>query len=309
MVILPGGLRAVTVGGKHVKVWDILNSGRLEYKISTHAKAVTCCAVHPTQDQLITAGIDGQLKVMDLSTFKVLAGVYYEQAICSLAISPDGKRIGTGSLEGIAEIRVTKSFAKNLPPAGTDGGLKEKHFQGWGSGFVKSPHSSYKTGTRRYFERGASAKPDEDDQVLGLERTRTKQEYDRHLRSFNVGPALASAAKTRDPAVLASVVEELAARKALRNAMISCSMQGIEDQLMIIEKYINFPQHTQKMVDIMNILVDVRAEDFGEYDNLSDLLERVVSKVEKEVETLRKFETVVGYLESISAVANLDGRQ
>lgn len=303
MVMLPGGVRAVTVGGTHVKVWDFLTGGRCQYRLSNHAKAVTCCALYPSNDRLLTGGLDGQVKVHDLSSFRVSAAMYYDEAILSLAISADGKRIGTGSLNGCAEVRVAKSFQKDLPPVPVHGGLKERQFEGWGGGFQKHQPTGPKPGTRRYFERGAYAKPHEDDVIIGGKPLKAMKPYDRYLRSFSHGRALEAAAKTKDPAVVVSVIEELASRKALSNAMESCSEEAIEHQLFVIKKNIDLPVYTGRMIALLNILLDARGGGFGEGEPRDDLVIQILKKVRKLVELGRSLTQLEGMLQMLTTVS------
>ena len=306
VAILPGGLRAVTVGGTCLKVWDLL-SGRLEYRVSNHAKAVTSVVVHPEDDRLLTAGLDGQVKVLSLATFKVCAAMYYQGAIISLGISPDGKRIGTGTMEGVAEIRVAKAFTHDLPYAPPDGGLKEKPFEGWGSGFAKeNQRKGPRAGTRRYFNRGAFSKPDDDDVVVVAPKyAETKMLYDRYLRSFSYGLALGAAAKTRDAAILVSVVEELASRRGLRNAVISCSEEGLLDSLHITVKNIDLPQFTGRLTDFVNIVLDVREADIGSSEKLMELVKRILVKVKSEVNVGKELQELEGLMDCARHIANV----
>lgn len=306
VAILPGGLRAVTVGGTCVKVWDLL-SGRVEYRVSNHAKAVTSCVVHPDNDRLITAGLDGQVKVLSLATFKVCAAMYYQGAIVSLGISPDGKRIGTGTMEGDAEIRVARDFKSDLPYAPPDGGLKVKPFEGWGGGFAKrnAPRGP-KPGTRRYFHRGAFSKPDEDDVVVGtFNRSRSGRLYDKYLRSFSYGLALSAAAETRSAPVIISVVEELASRQGLQAAVTSCSETSIVGCMTTIMKNIDLPQYSARLTDLLNIILDLRGEEIGASDDLCELQNKIFVKVKHQVKMSKDLQEVEGLLDCVRQIASV----
>ncbi len=304
VLILPGGVRAVTVGGTDVKVWDFFTGGRLVSKLSNHAKAVTCSVVHPSGDRLLTAGLDGQIKVQDLMSFEVSAAIYYPSPIVSLAISPDGKRIGTGSMDGTAEIRVTKGFQEDLPRPAPGGGLKERQFEGWGGGFEKPKREGPRPGSRRYFSRGAFSKADAGDVVVDFQRRGKTAAYDRYLRSFSHAKALGAAVETKDAAVVVSVVEELAARRALRNAVGGCTEQGIEDQLRLILKNIDLPVYTARLTQLLNVILDVHGQDFGQGEFVDELLSRICSKVKDVVKIGRQLSRLQGSLEVIMNVAS-----
>lgn len=306
VLILPGGVRAVTVGGTDVKVWDFFTGGRLISKLSNHAKAVTSCVVHPSGDRLLTAGLDGQIKVQNLTSFEVSAAMYYPSPIVSLAISHDGKRIGTGSTDGTAEIRVAKGFKEDLPRSAPGGGLKERQFEGWGGGFEKPRREGPRPGSRRYFDRGAFSKADDEDVVVDFKRQGTGASYDRFLRSFSYGKALEAAVKTKDSAIVVSVIEELASRKALRNALVGCSDEAVEEQLQLILRNIDLPAYTARLTQLLNVILDVHGKDFGQGEFADELLNRIFSKVKDEVKIGRQLNRLQGSLAMIMNVASIN---
>jgi U3 small nucleolar RNA-associated protein 15 len=53
-------------GGDTVKVWDVLGSGQLLHSFSNHAKTITCLTVSPDATRLLSASLDGHVKVHDL---------------------------------------------------------------------------------------------------------------------------------------------------------------------------------------------------------------------------------------------------
>lgn len=303
VVILPGGVRAVTVGGTDVKVWDFFSGGRLVSKLSNHAKAVTSCAVHPSGDRLLTAGLDGQIKVQDMANFDVGATMYYPSPIVSLAISPDGKRVGTGCMDGIAEVRVRKAVREDVPAPGVGIGRKERQFEGWGGGFEKPRREGPRPGSRRYFDRGGFTKPDAGDVVVQQTSRAKSKAYDRYLRKFEFAKALKAAVGTKDTAVVVSVVEELSARKSLRNAVVGCTDEAIEDQLHLIVKNIDLPLYTTRLTQLLNVILDVHGGDFGKGDFGDELLRRIHRKVKEQVQIGRELSRLQGGLEVVMNVA------
>ena len=76
--LCPTGTVAVTAGGSHLCVWDMLSGGRLLARLSNHQKTVTCVAVSPmagpaaaAAPRLLAGSLDGHVKVYELDTFKV----------------------------------------------------------------------------------------------------------------------------------------------------------------------------------------------------------------------------------------------
>lgn len=305
VLILPGGARAITVGGPDVKVWDFFAGARLMSRLSNHAKAVTCCAAHPVSERLLTGGLDGQIKVHDLTAFDVTAVVYYQGPIVSVAVSPDGERLGTGRADGVAEIRVTKGFDRRVRQALPGAALKERQFEGWGRGFEKPPRDEPHPGTRRYFERGAKAKPAEDDVVVRTRSRGVKMAHDRHLRAFAYAKALDAAVFTHKPEVLLSVVDELIARKALRNAVSGLDSGQLGALLKVVKRYIDLPHFTGRLSQVCNVILDVHADAFGRGSKNDVLLKLILKKVRNEVGVRREMSRLQGCLECIMNVAEM----
>jgi U3 small nucleolar RNA-associated protein 15 len=70
---------AVTAGGAHLCVWDLL-SGRVLARLANHQKTVTCVAVSPlagpassAAPRLLAGSLDRHVKVYELDAFKVRA--------------------------------------------------------------------------------------------------------------------------------------------------------------------------------------------------------------------------------------------
>jgi len=68
-------------GGQEVKIWDIVGGGRQLHVLSSHQKTVTTLCMAPSSNsraaldqdapRLLTASLDGHVKVFELSQFKV----------------------------------------------------------------------------------------------------------------------------------------------------------------------------------------------------------------------------------------------
>ena len=71
----------------------------------------------------------------------------------------------------------------------------------------------------RYFARGASERAAAGDHVIVAQKQAALQPYDRLLKRFHYRDALDAALATNNPVVVASILEELAARNGLGPAL------------------------------------------------------------------------------------------
>ncbi len=78
LLVLPGNSLLLSAGGNTIKVWDILNGGKLLNEISNHQKTITSLLLDGTKTRILSAGLDGLVKVYDINTFQVTHGMKYK---------------------------------------------------------------------------------------------------------------------------------------------------------------------------------------------------------------------------------------
>ncbi len=128
----------LSAGGNTIKVWDLLGGGKLLNEFSNHQKTITCITLDGTGSRVISAGLDGHVKIYDISTFLVTHGLKYNTPILSVGISPDNAHLAVGMTNGEVSIR-----SRVLPSKSSEGGKKEEEE-------VHLPRA----GTMKFFNRG-----------------------------------------------------------------------------------------------------------------------------------------------------------
>lgn len=78
IVVLPGGNIVLSAGGNVVKAWDLLTGGQLLHSFSNHQKTVTSLAVDGTGSRLLSGGLDGHIKIHDLTTYRICHALKYQ---------------------------------------------------------------------------------------------------------------------------------------------------------------------------------------------------------------------------------------
>lgn len=299
--ILPGGARAVTIGGPEVRVWDFFVGGRVVYNLQPHAKAVTCGAVDIIGDNFMTGGLDGYVKVHDLSTFQSKGIMSFSSPIMCVAVSPDGKRYAAGMADGKLEIRAhEKLIGKTHAPFRQDP-FKERDFEGWGRGFEKIGEENTRPfpGTKRYFNRGPSVKPSSDDVLISHMSKPKLAQYDRSLKKFAFGEALSLAVETRKPEVVVRVIEELIVRGSLKGALSGKTQQELVPLLIIIRKHIRDPQHSDYLAYLMHAILDLYGSELGKRGKSHDFVVSILRQLKNEVQTCYQLNAIKGSVESI----------
>jgi U3 small nucleolar RNA-associated protein 15 len=230
-LLLPGGGGLLTAGGNSVKLWDLVGGGRLMHSFSHHQKLITAMTLDGAGTRLLTGGLDGLVKVYELGTFAVAHSMRYDAPVLSLGVSPDNTRLVVGCTDASLVV-------KTRPVKVAD---------------VVSESKSARVlrgGSYRYFLRGQATVAAADDIRVETGRKQRLRPYDAALRAFDYRGALDAALVTRDPVVVASMLEELVARRGLRTAVAGRDEAGAEPLLSFLVKHVADPRYASLLLDV-----------------------------------------------------------
>lgn len=263
--VLPGGARAVTLGGPEVKVWDFFAGGKVGNRLACHAKAVTCGAVDVQGQKFATAGLDGFMKFHDLSSFETKGMLSFESQIMTIDVSKDGKRFAAGMSSGKVEVRASKKLTNKPQRLLERDPFTEREFEGWGRGYrnVDEDTSAPRPGTRRYFNRGHGAVPSDTDVFIDRPAKQKLAKYDESLKKFHLGEAFDLAVRTGRPEVVVSVVDELRFRGSLEGALSGRELDELCPALRVIRRHVRNPSYTDRLCHLLNVILDMYSGDFG----------------------------------------------
>ncbi|GBG72196.1 hypothetical protein CBR_g11128 [Chara braunii] len=121
VAFFPSGGLFVSAGANYMNIWDIIAGGRLLKRVSNHQKTITSVQVSSplgvaTQStviggdgpRLISASLDGHVKVYELDSFKTTHSSRYPAPILSMAVSPTLQTLAVGLSTGLLSIRKMK---------------------------------------------------------------------------------------------------------------------------------------------------------------------------------------------------------
>ena len=116
IVFNPSGDRLYIAGkGKTMKkenaieVWHIDERQKVN-SFAGHEKEIRTLAISATGQLLASGGLDGKVKLWDLSTGAEVNTIYGEDAVLSVEFSPDGQYLASGGSDKKVVIRKTSSF-------------------------------------------------------------------------------------------------------------------------------------------------------------------------------------------------------
>ncbi|KAJ1621833.1 WD40-repeat-containing domain protein [Pavlovales sp. CCMP2436] len=316
VLVLPGGALVATAAGNGVYVWDLVSGGRALASTVNHAKTVTSLFLAASGRSLVSAGLDGQIKVYDVGAFGVQASLRLGSPCLAAALVGDTHLL-TAHADTTVVVRKRSKATGDLGAAsvlpqssGLTAGANER-LAGFGGvpGMVVEPqaraeqHLGTNPGTYRYFLRGGRHLPSQGDFVVSARRKTQFAPYDRSLRKFRYKEALDEALKSHEPAIVAAVVEDLVQRGGLRAALASRDELSLEPVLRFLARHIANPNMSRTCARMANLLLELYDESAWGSELNSNLLLRLRQVIEQELTSQQALTKLAGTIEAI--VANI----
>lgn len=310
VIFLPSGGLIATAGGNSVKIWDLIGGGKMMCSMESHNKTVTSLCVgmmgkdtgeESRQYRILSAGLDGYMKVFDYSKMKVTHSMRFPAPLMSVAFSPDCAARVIGTSNGIIYAGRRKSKESKEEERRELAG-----FSGLGVTEDEPRRRALKPSYFRYFLRGQGEKPSERDYLV----TRTKgvklAEHDKLLKKFRHKQALVSALRCKNPANVVAVMEELVSRKKLLKCVENLDSEELGALLAFLHKYSTVPAYSALLIGLTKKVVEMRAEDIRASDELKNHVRNLKRSVEEEIRIQQSLQEIQGI---ISPLLRLAGRR
>lgn len=286
-MVSTSGTLLFSAAANEIKVWDMISGGKLLHTFSNHQKNITSLAMNEGATRLLSAGLDGHVKIYNLQLLQVTHGIKYKSPILSLNMTKDNKKLIVGHVDGtlITRLRYEK------PPMiyGEDEEDDEEN-------------SEAITGAKRKFYKGAgSAILKTDDEMIESERRIRLKPYEKQLKKFNYQKALDSALRTHNPLVVVTVLEELLRRSGLTIALSDRDETTLEPLLAFTARYVSHPRYAKLILQVVHRMIDLYADVLGKSDAIDELFLKLQRQVKAEVAFQRQAMKVVGALDGIIA--------
>ncbi|OQS04274.1 U3 small nucleolar RNA-associated protein [Thraustotheca clavata] len=282
-VMLPGGNLCISAGSNEIKVWDLLSGGKLLHSFSSHQKTITSLALDGQKTRLISGSLDGHVKIYDLASYEVIHGFKYKQGVLSVAMTPSNSHLAVGTVDGLLTVRkrvVAEGAVDTAIPA-----LPLK-----------------RGGNFKYFLRGAQSKPSESDHVITSRRHARCAPYENALRAFDYRKALDNALDTRNPTIIASMLEELRLRSGWKKALTYRTEETLEPLLSFCIRYVADPKYSALLLRLCTYLVELYSPLLGTNQSslvLEGLFFKLQNKLKEEMATQTSILQVMGMVESV----------
>lgn len=304
VLFLPSGGLIATAGGNSVKIWDLISGSRLIHTVESHNKTVTSLCLSRFgnentggrgESRILSVSIDGYLKVFDFAAFKITHTVRYPAQLLSVGYSPSGLSRVVGTSNGVIYVGKKKIKEDNL----------ENHIVA-----SEIDHSLPETGKRvlrpsyyRYFHRGQSEKPSENDYLVNKPKKVKLSKSDMLLKKFRHKDALVAALNTKRAASIVAVMEELVARKKL---LICISNLDVNELILLFgfqHRNMTKQRYSRFLIGLTKRILEMRAEDVKSSEELRFHLRNMKGMIDEELKIQHIMQEIQGAISPLLAIA------
>jgi len=283
----------LSAGGQEVRVWDLVG-GRAMHTFSNHQKNVTSLAMDGSGSRVLSAGLDGHVKVYSLQTMQVVHGMKFGAPLSCVGVSPDNRKLVVGFVDGNLLVRTRHTDG----PSGSSLGLDMSSVPPGGVSDGAPAAGTGAAASRFYKGAGAAAERAEDGMVEAERNTRLRP-YEALLKKFSYQKALDAALKTRNPLVIVTVLEELSRRNGLVSALSGRDEASLEPLLSFAAKFISNPRFCHLIIKVSHTILDLYAHVLGHSDAIDELFNKLQKHVRCEVAFQHSIMSVLGMLDAI----------
>ncbi|GHP07270.1 hypothetical protein PPROV_000601100 [Pycnococcus provasolii] len=300
----PGGAQLAAAVGNEVQIWDVL-AGKLMSRVIAHRKAVSCVTFAPgapdgsSPSRMLTAGLDGLLKVYTTDTLEALHTFRHPHALTSVAVSRDLSTLATGGEAGVLALRrrekhSASSTSKAPPTSAPNDGLAEFREA------LPRAERALTASSHRYFLRGQKSPIPMDVAVIADKPRRAKlAKYDRMLRRFRYAEALDAALETRRAAVVHAVLEELATRGGLAHAVAGRDAASVSRLVIFATRHLHHARYASSMLGVLARVVSEYGAAVGASAELDRALLSARERLRAETQAVQALLRLQGALETV----------
>lgn len=250
---VPGGSLLLSAGGNVVRLWD-LSSGKLVEELAGHTKAITGVTISPDGAFMLSTSLDGTCKVHCLATLECCANIQLPSDGRFIEISPDGNTFAICTSKGVQLRR--RRYADDADNSAEVGLAAQS---------TTIRVASIGGGSRVLTRKDLGLDENDDDLVIEgavtLEtRKRVKlSKVNVLIRQFRYQEAITEALASRDVVYICTVLDELARRGALEQALrgVSANPPVLVLALEIIGSQLGKnPSISGTLIDSLSILLN-----------------------------------------------------
>ncbi|KAL4433601.1 hypothetical protein ABPG75_000042 [Micractinium tetrahymenae] len=287
VAFFPSGSLLVTAGGTDICIWSMLGSGQLVQRITAHQKTATSVLVAPlagAEPHVLSAGLDGHIKVIDPESYRPLTIHKYPAPILSLAASPAADVVAAGMADGTLSVqrRKTQGTAATEPTR-----LR------WRPQRVAGARAHYAAPKRAII--GAQ----EADATVAAQPQVGVPQHEELLLKFRFTEALEAALNTQRWEVVDRVVQTLALHGALEATLAAAPPELVAEVLQHVRRQLGMPGAARYALGLADVLFNSCPPALAGEQTTLERLQQLRSAVAEELRTQEQLMVVAGMVAAV----------
>lgn len=290
VAFFPSGSLLVTAGGTDICIWSMLGSGQLVQRVVAHQKTATSvlvAALAGAEPHVLSAGLDGHIKVIDSETFRPFSVHKHPAPILSLAASPAGDVVAAGMADGTLSVHRWKPQAT---------AAAEPTRLRWQPQRTAGARAQYAAPKRAVI--GAQ----EVDAAIAAQPKMSVSRHEELLLKFRFTEALEAALCTQRWEVVDRVVQALALHGALEATLAAASPELVADVLQHVRRQLSTPGAAQHALGLASVLFNSCPRALAGEEVILARLQQLRSAVTEELRTQEQLMVVAGMLAAVQQV-------
>ncbi|KAK4994658.1 U3 small nucleolar RNA-associated protein 15 [Elasticomyces elasticus] len=308
---MPSGTSLLAASDNEITVLDLV-AGRPVQLLRNHQKTVTSLALAQDGTRVVSAGLDGHVKVFETSSWSVVAGIKYPSPLLSLSVvgvglNREDRHLVVGMQSGLLSIRTRLSGQQKVIAR-----EKEKEMQALVAGNIEEYDRKSGKGSkgmltkgRERSMRGRDFTGEGADIIIdgnARGKIRNQSKWETALRKGKYGEALDLVldAKSFDNTAMLTLLTALRHRSALRTALSNRGSDKLQPILRWLLRYIAHPRYLSITSDVALLVLDLYADQFGQTPDVDVLINRIHKRVRHCAELSQQAQGSLGCLEMLN---------
>ncbi|EON68553.1 hypothetical protein W97_07811 [Coniosporium apollinis CBS 100218] len=303
---MPGGTTLVAAADNVVSVLDLV-AARPRQLLRNHQKTVTSLSLAGGGSRIVSAGLDGHVKVFETEGWNVVAGLKYQSPILSMSVVGSGagredKHLVVGMQSGLLSIRTRLSGKEKVAAR-----ERQKEMQALVEGRIEEYDKKQGKKRGRGWDKAMRGKDytgeGADIVINGNDRGKIKNssKWETALRKGKYDLALDLTASRTSRQDILTLLTALRHRSALRTALEGRNEQTLQPVLKWLNRNLEDPRIVKLTTDVAFLLLDIYGEQMGQSEEVDRLVERLHQTVRRATEWSQQAWCTKGMLEMLMA--------
>lgn len=302
---MPSGTTILASADNQIAVLDII-AGRPLHMIKNHQKTVTALSLASNGSRLVSGGLDGHMKVFEMTGWNVVAGSKYPSPILSLAVitagaSRDDKHIAVGMSSGVLSIKTRLSGAQKVRER-----ERQKEMEALLAGTIDEHDKKLAKKRPRGWEkrlRGRDFTGDDVDIIVdGNDRGKPQKQkpWEKDLHQQRYREALDFVLAKTDKMTVLTLLTTLRYRSALRASLEGRDEVTLQPIMRWVYLNISSPTFVPICVEVAMNIMDLYSKHLSQSSELAKQTEKLHKRIKEEVERAQQAGMARGMLEMLT---------